>query len=67
MEEVYYCKNCLSLRIITMDIGYDFCDECGMTDIGVTTIDKWEKMYEERYGYKFLNKRKDGRREKIDL
>lgn len=53
---VFYCKNCLSLRII--DSGYifnsDFCDSCGSTDIGVCNIREWEEMYEIKYGHKFL-------------
>lgn len=54
---VLYCKNCLSLRIMSIDdgiSGIDFCDECGKTEIGETDIHAWEKMYRERYNKDFL-------------
>jgi len=33
-EPVWYCKDCLSLKII--DLGQDqcFCDECGNMNVG---------------------------------
>lgn len=54
---VYYCKSCLSLAVKTVlvDSNLDFCDNCGSTDIGVTTIDEWKKLYKERYGFDYLN------------
>lgn len=52
-EPVFYCKNCLSLKIKVVG-GYDFCDDCGSTHIETTHINNWEKLYEERYGSKFL-------------
>lgn len=57
---VYYCRQCLSLKIryIPGITDTDYCDECNSTDIQQTTIDEWEKLYESRYGYKFLNKPK---------
>lgn len=54
---VYYCKQCLSLKI--MDIpgvpDTEFCDECNSTNIEQTDIYTWEKLYKERYGRKFLD------------
>ena len=52
-EPVYFCKNCLSLKVKIVG-GYDFCDDCGSTNIGTTHIENWEKLYEERNGHKFL-------------
>ena len=52
---VKYCKNCLSLRIMSFD-GMDYCDHCGDTDIEENTIEEWEKLYIAKYGDKFLNK-----------
>ena len=51
---VYYCKKCLSLRIRGID-DMNYCDKCSSTDIETTTIDEWEKLYEEKYGHKFIN------------
>lgn len=58
-EPIYYCAKCLSLKI--RDIPYipesEYCDECGSTNVVQTQIDQWEQMYENKYGYKFLNKK----------
>lgn len=53
-EPVYYCKNCLSLKIKIVG-GYDFCDDCGSTNITTSHIDDWDKKYQERYGESFLD------------
>lgn len=57
-EPVFYCKNCLSLKVKTVTAGLDldFCDECSGTDIGQTHIEEWKKMYKDRYGFDYLNK-----------
>lgn len=56
---VLYCKHCLSLKIRTIlpdIINSDYCDECGSTDIGETSIEEWEKLYKEKFGHKYLDK-----------
>lgn len=56
-EPVYYCKHCLSLKVMGV-AGIDdaeYCDECGSTNIGKASIEEWEKLYEERYGIKYLD------------
>lgn len=57
---VYYCEQCLSLRIKSVPgiSGTDYCDNCNSTSIGKTDIHTWETIYETRYGYKFLEKPK---------
>lgn len=55
---VHYCKNCLSLKIIAGD-GYDYCDECGGTSIETCSIEEWEKLYEDNYGYNYLKGKED--------
>lgn len=57
IEPIYYCKNCLSLRIrdVAHLSGSEYCDECGSTDIGVTDITTWDKLYTEKYKHSFLN------------
>ena len=57
---VYYCTQCLSLRIKGVPGSKDmnFCDECNCASIGQTDIFTWEELYQQKYGYKFLNKPK---------
>ncbi len=52
-EPVYYCRSCLSLKIIPIQ-DEEFCDLCGSTDIGTALIEEWEKLYESKYGHKYI-------------
>lgn len=52
-EPVYYCTDCLSLRIKTV-AGLDFCEHCGATRISTSNIEEWEKLYKSTYGFKYL-------------
>ena len=55
---VYYCKRCLSLRILQLEGMGDsdacYCDECNSTDIGQTSIEEWEEMYKDKYKKPFI-------------
>lgn len=56
-EPVFYCKHCLSLKI--RDAGLPellYCDECGSADIFSISIEEWENMYKDKYGFKYLEK-----------
>lgn len=52
-EPVFYCKRCLSLKVIT-DQEMEYCDECGSTEIRETSIEHWEHMYFLRYGKHYI-------------
>lgn len=57
-EPVFYCKHCLSLKI--RDAGLPnllYCDECSSADIDSISIEEWGTLYENKYGYKYLNKK----------
>lgn len=54
-EPVFYCKQCLSLKIKSIS-DLDYCDECGSTEIDTININEWEKIYEEKYGKKYINR-----------
>lgn len=56
---VFYCKHCLSLNIRTLndDEDLDYCDNCGSTEIASCQIEEWENVYENKYGYKYINKK----------
>lgn len=60
LEPVSYCPRCYSLKI-----GYipgvddsDYCMDCGCIDVARGSIFEWEKLYEKRYGHKFVTERK---------
>lgn len=60
-EPITYCKTCLSIRIKTIEFKetnqeVDYCTACSNTELDETHIYDWERMYEEKYGTKFLNK-----------
>lgn len=57
-EPIFYCKNCLSLKVINIpDIpDSDFCDECGSTNIDSCLIQEWEKMYKDKFKHNYLDK-----------
>lgn len=62
-EPVEYCAKCYSLRIIhDENTDTDCCSICGSTDIATTTIDRWERLYEGRYGHKFVEVSQDPRK-----
>ena len=54
-EPVFYCTNCLSLRVRGEIKGLEYCDECGSTAIGQCSIEEWEQKYKEKTGHKFLD------------
>ena len=60
-EPVYYCKKCLSLKIgyVAVLEGSEYCEDCNSTDIGTTTIEEWDKMFFNKYGYHYLEEFKD--------
>lgn len=59
-EPVVYCARCYSLKIKHEDaIDSDCCMECGCSDILSTSIQDWERMYENRYRKKFVVKNND--------
>ena len=59
-EPVRYCARCYSLKIKYEEaIDSDCCMECGCSDMRESTIDEWERLYEKRYGQKYVVKTTD--------
>lgn len=52
---VFFCDDCLSLAILKMD-DYNYCKDCGSTNVKLTMIDDWERRYKQKYGKKLLQK-----------
>lgn len=59
-EPVTYCARCYSLKIrYEEEVDADCCMECGCSDTMTASIDEWEKLYENRYGKKYVEKKND--------
>lgn len=56
-EPVYYCKHCLSLKVMSVAglSDAEYCDECGSTNIESTSIEEWETLYKEKHGMRYLD------------
>lgn len=63
-EKVYYCGVCLSLKVLKFKHPSNeeeddcYCGMCSSTDIKTSSIEEWELLFQNRYGYKFLNIKK---------
>jgi len=55
--DVYYCADCLSLRIRSTEEDLYFCDSCCSADIERANIQEWDKLYQARYGHSYLTKK----------
>lgn len=55
-DPVYFCQDCLSLNIQSVPTleDSDYCEVCGSNNIGQCHIDKWEELFQQKYGYKYL-------------
>lgn len=62
-EPVLYCSQCLSLKIRDTD-NIEYCDQCGCTELEEANIFDWQRLYEERYGEKYLEIKRNGERRK---
>ncbi len=55
-EPVVFCANCYSLKIGQEEHLGDYCMCCGSTNLREASIEEWEKLYERRYGHKYVVK-----------
>lgn len=53
-DNVYYCKNCLSLNIKYVMPGISYCKECNCGQVNKTSFENWDRLYQKKYGEKFL-------------
>ena len=63
---VKFCKHCLYLGNVKVtnlfDQQVEYCPHCGSTEFEETTIDEWDKLFEEKYKQgKFLKLKKSWR------
>lgn len=54
-DPIFYCADCLSLRIRGEIEGFEYCDHCGSTNIESCPIEDWENKYKEKTGHRFLD------------
>ena len=50
-EPVFFCTNCLSLKIKAGDL-VDFCCDCGSTEIQCASLETYDTLHEARFGKK---------------
>lgn len=61
-EPVWYCAKCYSLKIGHEDcLDTDYCMDCGCSDILTSSIEEWEKLYNNRYGHPHVIKNKEAK------
>lgn len=60
---VYYCKDCLSLKVNGEIENCPYCEDCNNTSIAQTDIHTWERLYQEKYGYSYLKGKPDLKQE----
>lgn len=54
---VYYCRQCGSLKIMTMPgLPYDYCDCCGSTDVGKASIESWLELQKTKFKSPYRDK-----------
>lgn len=56
-DKTYYCKHCLSLKILRLKGDRSICCDCGSCNVADTTWDKYEKIAESK-GKKLIKKNK---------
>lgn len=57
-EPVTYCSRCYSLKIKHEEVtDSDICMDCGCTETKTTDISTWERLYERRYGRKYVDRK----------
>lgn len=62
---VKYCKNCLSLKIQTLEgANIDYCGVCGDSEIAQDKIEIWNKQYKKFYGTDFITRNKSMEKKK---
>ncbi len=63
---VAYCKTCLSLAVVEVNLSSSvatddtipkicYCSKCSNTEVEEAHITEWEEKYEQRFGKKFLD------------
>lgn len=55
-EPVYYCKDCLSLKIkfIAGLDNSEYCCDCNSTNIVKGTFKEWDELYRERFHHSYI-------------
>ena len=54
-EPVRYCSKCYSLKIRYDEASdIEYCADCGCSDMLESSIEDWERLYEQRFGHKYV-------------
>ena len=65
-EPVVFCARCYSLKIKYEEaIDSECCADCGCSDVREASIEEWERLYEHRYGKKYVVRDSDPKKTPI--
>ena len=65
-EPIAFCAKCFSPKIKhenSLDI--DYCGDCGCSSIREESVYEWEKLYEKKYGHKYVVKSNDPKKNPV--
>mgnify|MGYP007032335775 CR=1 FL=1 len=65
-EPIAFCAKCFSPKIIhEASIDIDYCGDCGCSSIKEATVEEWDRLYEKKYGHKYVVKSNDPKRSPV--
>lgn len=65
-EPIKYCTSCLSIKIgYEESADFEYCMDCGCSDIKEAPIEEWEKLYYGKYGRHFTERSNDPKKTPI--
>lgn len=65
-EPIKYCASCYSIKIgYEESADFEYCMDCGCSDIREAPVEQWENLYKGKYGHKFAEKNNDPRKTPI--
>lgn len=65
-EPIVFCAKCFSPKIkheASLDI--DYCGDCGCSSTREASVYEWEKLYEKKYGHKYVVKGNDPKKNPV--
>ena len=65
-EPIVFCAKCFSPKIKhEASIDIDYCGDCGCSSTREASVYEWEKLYEKKYGHKYVVKGNDPKKNPV--